>query len=348
MASGNGMKDYAADAMPLSDLDRRTIANLAIPRNVPNLSHELRIDPFTKTREDADVNAHLEYLKDRGFVHNLGEQRDPAKVAAHLPKRVRQMADDQSEVYVKRMSQPRHAWRMEGDLWIITNEGIDKLKEPTVESPPMTPTQVQSTVDSEWARTMKGVTAENFMKSKYVDDPAAAGMLLEDEFLYWFKLVADDCAQRWGDHNRPHAPMAGGAGWTDTYENLLIDAENQKTALGAVVDPWFMCLSILAFSDTDTGTIADDGTHKPTYTGYARASTPASSLAVASAGSSANTTAITFAACTALSSTIVAFGNCSALTVGVLRKYGTCASTTVSTTQTPATFAIGAYTTTAD
>jgi hypothetical protein len=144
-------------------------------------------------------------------------------------------------------------------------------------------------------------------------------------------------------------PLAGGSQFTDAYENMLLDAENQKTALGAVVDPWYMTLSIAAFSDIDTGTTAADGTHIPTYTGWARKSVAGTDMPAASGtgGSTANTSAIIFAACTAGTSAIIAFGNCSQLASGgTLRKFGTCSSTTVSTTQTPPQFAIGAYTTT--
>jgi hypothetical protein len=147
---------------------------------------------------------------------------------------------------------------------------------------------------------------------------------------------------------RPIPPLAGGAsGYSDAYEVSLIDAENQKTALGAVVDPWFMALSILAFTDADTGTTADNGSHIPTYTGYARKSVAGTDMPAATSGSgqAANTSAIIFAACTAGTSTILAFANCVASTVGVLRKWGDCASTVVSTTQTPPQFAVGAYVT---
>jgi hypothetical protein len=167
-----------------------------------------------------------------------------------------------------------------------------------------------------------------------------ANRLLEHEFAAWFKQVADDCEQRW--NVRPKAPMSGGAsGYSDAYEVSLIDAENQKTALGAVVDPWYMALSILAFTDADTGTTADNGSHVPTYTGYARKSVAGTDMPAATSGSgqAANTSAIIFAACTNLTSTILAFANTSALTVGTLRKWGDCASTVVSTTQTPPQFA---------
>jgi hypothetical protein len=175
--------------------------------------------------------------------------------------------------------------------------------------------------------------------------------MLPEEYAAWLKATLDGVRAREGEKAAnalaKKAPMAGGAGWTDAYENIIVDAENQKATVTAAA-PWYQALSILAFSDADTGTIADDGTHKPTYTGYGRISVAAADMGSSAAGSAANANALIGAACTAGSSVIVAFGNCSAATLGTLRKYGTCASTTVSTTQTPPQFAVAAYTTSAD
>lgn len=329
-----------------TDLDRRTVANLAVPTNVEKLTHDLRVDPYTQTRGDAEVYSHLQRLSDEGLVRNLGEASDLVKLVAKLPKTVRQMPDDQAEIFTRRLATPRHAWRATGDLWVITQDGIDRLKQPTVESPPMTPSQMQAAVQAEWARTIKGKTTENFTLKDSERIPLA-NALLEDEFLYWFDLVNKECQAIWNQKLIP--PLAGGAGWTDIVENRILNWENQKTAMPALVAPWFMKLTILAYTDSDTATTSQDGSHIPTYTGYAPASVAAADMNAASGGSSANANPITYAACTAGSSIIVGFGNNETNgTTGDFRKYGTCASTTVSTTQTPATFAAAAYTTTAD
>lgn len=340
-----GMDGNTAGAM-ISDLDRRTIANLSIPTNVEKLTHELRIDRHTKTRGEDDVSKHLERLEAAGFVKKLGEHADMAKLAAHLPGDVRQMPDDQAEIFARRLSRPEHVWRTTGDLWVVTNDGIDRLHQPNdldIETAAMTASQMQAMVWLEWERTLRGEPERD--GEGRVSNPLA-GALLEEEFLHWFTLVNDECQRIWNVRLTP--PIAGGAGYPDGYENQLIDAENQKTALGAVVDPWFMALTILAFTDTDTGTTADDGSHKPTYTGYARKSVAGTDMATASSGSASNSNPITYAACTAGSSTAVGFGNCSTITTGTLRKYGTCASTSISTTATPASFAAGLYTTSVD
>jgi hypothetical protein len=322
----------------MNELTRRTLANLSIPRNADDIVTHLR--PYAPASAE-QVNALLRgELSENGWVVKLGEHDDPAKLASAVQKHkdAMELPDEKADIYSRRMLRPDLSWRLGGDLWILSEEGLAELHKPTVDSQPMTPTQVQAAVDAEWERVHQG----EFKPGK----TSLANKLLEQEFRDWYKAVADDCEQRW--NVRPRAPIAGGAsGYSDAYEVSLIDAENQKTALGAVVDPWFMALSILAFTDADTGTTADNGTHIPTYTGYARKSVAGTDMpaATSGAGSSANTSAIIFAACTAGTSTILACGNCSASTVGTLRKWGDVASTVISTTQTPPQFAVGAYTT---
>lgn len=341
--------------MPLlNNTDRRVLAQLSIPQSVAHVEHLLRTDPNSPSLPGDDVQKRLEDAKEQGWVAKISENRDPAKVAAHLPKRARQMEDEQAAIYERRLSNPRHAWRMEGDLWVITDDGVNALRDPGEdEPPPMTPSEVENAIRAEHARIVSGVKVEGsieepgFKLKGLGDDQPLGANLLEEEFMIWAGQVADDCERRW--NVRPKLPVSGGAGWSDVVEARILDWENQKTAMPALVAPWFMALSILAFGDTDTPTTANDGSHIPTYTGYARKSVAAADMNAASGGSAANANAIIFAACTAGSSAIVAFANCEASgTTGDLRKYGTCTSTTVSTTQTPAQFAAGAYTTTAD
>lgn len=329
-----------------TDRQRRTLAQLGIPRNVDEVVHELRIDPFSPSLSADDLSDHLAEFQNNGWVVNLGENPDPAKLAASLESHgtARVMPDDQAEIYATRLSQPRHEWRTKGDLWVITNDGVERLHEPTVDSPPLEPHQVQAVVDREWARTLKDLHSDTVQDS---GDLQLGNKLLADEFLTWFDQVAAETKRVWNVDIRP--PMAGGAGWSDVYENRILDHENQKTAMPALVAPWHMALTILAFTDTDTPTTAEDGSHKPTYTGYARKTVAAADMNAASAGSASNANAIIFAACTGGSSTILGFGNFENIgATGDFRKYGTCSSVTVSTTQTPAQFAAGAYTTTAD
>lgn len=325
----------------LSNLERRVLGNLSIPRNAEDLHGLLRqYAPASEEQIDALLRG---VLSNEGWVTKLGRHDDPAKLAseAQANKKTMELPDEKADIYARRMQRDDLSWRMQGDLWMLTNEGLARLHAPPPdEPPPMTPSQVQAAVDAEWAR----VHRDKFVPGK----TKLADKLLEDEFLVWFKQVADESERLWG--KRPTAPVAGGAsGWSDAYEVSILDQENQKTAIGAVVDPWYMALSILALTDADTGTTADNGTHIPTYTGYARKSVAGSDMpaATSGAGSAANTSAITFAACTAGSSTILAIANTSAATVGTLRKWGDVTSTVISTTQTPPTLAIGAYVTTA-
>jgi hypothetical protein len=325
----------------LSELQRRTLANLSVPRNPDDLA--LHVNPYAvATAEEIDSLLRGE-LSDNGWVVNVGQHTDPAKLAAFVQAHdtAMELPDEKAQNYAEFLAaRPDLGWQLKGDLWMLTTEGLAQLHAPVpVNRPPLTPSEIQAVVDSEFKRVIK----EPFVPG----ETSLAATLLDHEFTDWFEVIADDCEARW--NVRPVSPIAGGSsGWTNAYRISILDQENQKTAVGAVVDPWYMALSILAFTAADTGTTADDGSHKPTYTGYARKSVAGTDMAGASgSGTSSNTSAIVFAACTNLTSTIVAFGNCVASTVGVLRKWGDCAQTVVSITQTPPQFAIGAYTTTA-
>ena len=319
---------------------RRLIAQLAIPRNVANVENELRRDPGSQTWDQQETAFQLKKAEDEGLVVRIKEShRDPAKIAAHAPKGAYDWHEESKEIYASRLTSPLHQWRTEGDLYLLSQDGLDALKAPIDDEPrPMTPSEVQAAIDAEYARIHKGPIK---------DDTRLANALLEDEFAAWAKAVAKDCEARW--NVKPKLPISGGAGWTDVVENRILQWENQKTAMPALVDPWYMCLVILALTDTDTPTTARDGSHIPTYTGYAEKSVAGSDMSTASAGSANNSSAIIFAACTAGSSTILGGGNKETnSTTGDLRKYFTVTSTLVSTTQTPAQFATTTYVTTAD
>lgn len=346
---------------PLTDIERRFIGNFGQPRSFDHVQHELRIDPHTTVNVDGEAvsfSAHPDDMSllfqtalDKGWIVDLGEFDNPGKLASAAQKNKDAMetwSDEQAQILEARLLVPERQWRMSGTQYIISNAGIDKLKEPTGPVAVLSPSAVQAMVDAEWQRVVHD--PDNM-------PPAPESGLMLGQWYEWFNEVNDEIKRVWnveltdpadgGPGSLP--PVAGGAGWTDVYENRILDHENQKTALPALVAPWFMALTILAFTDTDTPTTSQDGSHKPTYTGYADKSVAAADMNAASAGSAANANAITFAACTAGSSAILGFGNKETNgTTGDLRKYGTCTSTTVSTTQTPATFAAGTYTTTAD
>lgn len=332
----------------LTDLDRRIIANLAIPRNVPDLygmvlrDAHTPVGPDTSERQlakgeglkaETDLDAHLrEHLEPSGLVVKVGAVDDHVKLAAKPPKDAYEWGDDSPDIYARRMAHPARRWRTAGDLWLLSAAGLDAIKEPTVPSPDLGVDALQAAINAEWARVAVG--------------PGGGG-LTDEEFHLWLDQVLGYYDV---EAKSLQLPVAGGAsGWSDAFELTILDQENQKTLAPALIDPWFLALSILAFNDTDTGTTADNGSHIPTYTGYARKSVAASLMSAAAAGSSNNSGgAITFAACTSGTSTILAVGNCSASTVGILRKWGDVSSTVISTTQTPATLNTGAYVTTAD
>lgn len=131
------------------------------------------------------------------------------------------------------------------------------------------------------------------------------------------------------------------AGISDVVEKKILDHLTGKTAYTSPA-PLYLALCTSVPADTDTGsTIAE-----ATYTGYARKQVPSTDWAAATGttSTSATNTIETFAACTAGSSTIIGWALCSASTAGDVVMYGSCASTVISTTQTPATVASGALT----
>lgn len=103
----------------------------------------------------------------------------------------------------------------------------------------------------------------------------------------------------------------------------------------------FLALTTSAVANTDTSASLVE----PTYTGYGRQNV-AGAMGAATGGNPAsitNSSAITFAACTAGSGTIIGFAVATVVTTGgagAVIFYGTCTSVTVSTTQTPATVPI--------
>lgn len=89
------------------------------------------------------------------------------------------------------------------------------------------------------------------------------------------------------------------------------------------------------------------------YTGYARKKVEAANLTAAEGTSPTkitNSAELVFASCTAGSSTIVGWALCDSTTTGAgnMLYWGTCTSTVISTTQTPATVAVGGLEVTED
>ena len=104
----------------------------------------------------------------------------------------------------------------------------------------------------------------------------------------------------------------------------------------------YVALCTVLPTSTSTGATLTEAT----YTGYARLATSGDWGATVAATPStiSNSIALTFAACTAGTSTVVGFALVDSATTGAgnVIAWGSCASTVISTTQTPATFAIGA------
>lgn len=137
------------------------------------------------------------------------------------------------------------------------------------------------------------------------------------------------------------------ASFSDYWENAVLDATFGDPDV-TITAPTYLALCLQVPTDASTGTSIDGGGWIPTYTGYARKSIAAADMSAASGGSKTNSNAITFAACSAGTSTIVGWALCDAATLGNILCWGSCTSTVISTTQTPATVAIGALVVTLD
>jgi hypothetical protein len=132
---------------------------------------------------------------------------------------------------------------------------------------------------------------------------------------------------------------------SDFLENKVLD---HCLGDGSYTSPATVALALCTEAPTDakTGaTIVEAG-----YTGYARKAVAASALSAAASGSKTTSEALTFAECTASSSTIVGWALCDSSTKGEgnVLYWGTATSTVISTTQTPATIPTGGLVCTED
>jgi hypothetical protein len=160
---------------------------------------------------------------------------------------------------------------------------------------------------------------------------------------YLQKKVLDQfIAEYTAEHGFP--PAAGGASFSDYLENKILDHifnDGSYTAPSPSLGLWTSAL-------TDASTGATSG--EASYTGYARKAIAAADMSAAASGSKTNSSAITFDPCTSGTSTITYWGTFDSGTTGAgnLLVWGTATSTVISTTQTPATIAIGGLVVTLD
>lgn len=124
---------------------------------------------------------------------------------------------------------------------------------------------------------------------------------------------------------------------SDYMELKVLDhAFNDGTFTAATV---YLALCTTIPTDASLGTNIVEAN----YTGYARLIINASDMSAAAAGSKTNSATLTFAACTAGSSTITGFAICdnSGTGAGNIHYWGTTTSKVIDTSNTPPTIAIG-------
>lgn len=135
------------------------------------------------------------------------------------------------------------------------------------------------------------------------------------------------------------------AGFSDTAEVDVLDSVfGDHASIQLYTAPTYLALTTVAVTEVMTGSTITEAN----YTGYARKSIAATDMAAASAGAKSNSNTLTFANCTAGTSTVIGWAVCTASSAGNVIVYGTCTSTVISTTQTPATIAVGALSVTLD
>lgn len=131
-------------------------------------------------------------------------------------------------------------------------------------------------------------------------------------------------------------------GFSDAVERKILDHLFGGTAY-APSSPLYLALTTVAVAEGDTAATITEAT----YTGYARkavATTDMNAAATASNNTTkTNLNALSFAGCTAGTSTCIGFALCSSSSgAGDVIMFGTLPSVVISTTQTPATVGAGA------
>ncbi len=219
----------------LTDHERRVIGQLSIPRNVQNLLHEIRIDPYHQTPHEVQLADDLQTLAGGGYVVNLGSSHDaPGKIASAVDKhkQARSMHDEKARIYEARLLNPARSWRADGDMWIITDQGFEALHEPVPGEPQPLPRQaVEALMQEEAARLYKGDPSKIAGNGKVT----LANKLLEEEFTSWVKSIQKYYKELTGETLRP--PVMGGAGYSDATEVLILDPENGKGTAYTEVTP---------------------------------------------------------------------------------------------------------------
>lgn len=133
---------------------------------------------------------------------------------------------------------------------------------------------------------------------------------------------------------------------SDYMENIVLNHAFADPTAPTITAPVYLALCTTVPTDASVG---GDIVEATGATGYARKSIAAADMSAASAGSKTNSNAITFAAITSGSATVIGWAVVdSSSGAGNISYWGTCTSTVISTTQTPPTVAIGGLVCTED
>lgn len=136
------------------------------------------------------------------------------------------------------------------------------------------------------------------------------------------------------------------AGFSNDAEIDVLDSVfGDHATINLYAAPTYLALTTVAVAETDTSTTITEAN----YTGYARKALSAAEMGAATTSGKSNSATQTFANCTALSSTVIGWATSNVVSgAGKIIVFGTCASTVISTTQTPPTVNTGALSVTLD
>ena len=342
----------------LTELERRVIGHLSIPRNLQDLAGVLFNDQHApvgpgQDEEDlenglalateADLHAFLPTLEELDLIVNLGQWDDHTVLAAKVAdgyKRTLAMPDEKARNYSERLKVSHRAWRTYGDLYMLTAEGFEQLMRPIGPVRPRMPFErLLKTIHSQALAVVRDgfegsihdedggryTGSELLGAGKVLDDGTLVATLLPEQFDEWYEQVVDAHLATVPEHLRERVAKD-----LDRARRPIAggagygNATEDKIQIADIGGP--------AYSETSPTYVAltvglpvtdvDTGStisEATGYTGYGRISVANTVFAVSSGGSRSNSSAIVGSPCTAGSATVTGMARLDLATVGAGR-----------------------------
>lgn len=111
----------------ISNEDRRTLANLAIPRTAGGLADRMASDPDIPYRSAEGIREHLNDLVSRGLAVKLGEG-EPSDIADDVGGNsdAVDFGKGQKKIWLTRAEAGRYD--TDGNYFVLSEEGLEALK----------------------------------------------------------------------------------------------------------------------------------------------------------------------------------------------------------------------------